>query len=151
MGIRKLLVANRSEIAIRVFRAANELNIKTVAVFAEQDKLALHRFKADESYLIGRGAHLDHEMGPIESYLSIDEIIRVAKLSGADAIHPGYGLCRKVPNLPMHVLQMELFLLARQVRRCAVWATRLRHAILLSKSEFRLFLLPIRYRMISTR
>ncbi len=98
MGIRKLLVANRSEIAIRVFRAANELNIKTVAVFAEQDKLALHRFKADESYLIGRGAHLDHEMGPIESYLSIDEIIRVAKLSGADAIHPGYGLLSESPE-----------------------------------------------------
>ena len=98
MGIRKLLVANRSEIAICVFRAANELNIKTVAVFAEQDKLALHRFKADESYLIGRGARLDHEMGPIESYLSIDEIIRVAKLSGADAIHPGYGLLSESPE-----------------------------------------------------
>ena len=86
MAIKKILVANRSEIAIRIFRAANELDLKTVAVFAEEDKLALHRFKADEAYQIGRG------MGPIEAYLSIDEILRIAKLSGADAIHPGLSL-----------------------------------------------------------
>jgi pyruvate carboxylase len=98
MPIRKLLVANRSEIAIRVFRAANELGIKTVAVWAEEDKYALHRFKADESYQIGRGDHLDRDFGPIESYLSIDEIIRVARESGADAIHPGYGLLSESPE-----------------------------------------------------
>ena len=98
MPISKILVANRSEIAIRVFRAANELGIKTVAVWAEEDKLALHRFKADESYQIGRGSHLARDLGPIESYLSIDEIIRVAKLSGADAIHPGYGLLSESPE-----------------------------------------------------
>ena len=96
--IKKILVANRSEIAIRVFRAANELDIRTVAVWAEEDKLALHRFKADESYRIGRGTHLDKDLGPIESYLSIPEIIRVAKLSGADAIHPGYGLLSESPE-----------------------------------------------------
>ncbi|MBN9029300.1 MAG: pyruvate carboxylase [Rhizobiales bacterium] len=98
MSIKKILVANRSEIAIRVFRAANELGIKTVAIWAEEDKLALHRFKADESYQIGRGPHLDRDLGPIESYLSIDEVIRVAKLSGADAIHPGYGLLSESPE-----------------------------------------------------
>ncbi len=98
MPISKILVANRSEIAIRVFRAANELGIKTVAVWAEEDKLALHRFKADESYQVGRGPHLARDLGPIESYLSIDEIIRVAKLSGADAIHPGYGLLSESPE-----------------------------------------------------
>jgi len=98
LKITKLLVANRSEIAIRVFRAANELGIKTVAIWAEEDKLALHRFKADESYQVGRGPHLDRELGPIESYLSIDEVIRVAKLSGADAIHPGYGLLSESPE-----------------------------------------------------
>nr|WP_194303995.1 pyruvate carboxylase [Chthonobacter albigriseus] len=87
-----MLVANRSEIAIRVFRAANELGLKTVAVFAEEDKLALHRFKADEAYQIGRG------LGPIEAYLSIPEVIRVAKESGADAIHPGYGLLSESPE-----------------------------------------------------
>ncbi|MGB7432622.1 MAG: pyruvate carboxylase [Ahrensia sp.] len=98
MAIRKILVANRSEIAIRVFRAANELGLKTVAIWAEEDKLALHRFKADESYQVGRGPHLDKDLGPIESYLSIDEIIRVAKQSGADAIHPGYGLLSESPE-----------------------------------------------------
>ncbi|MBB6261434.1 pyruvate carboxylase [Paenochrobactrum gallinarii] len=98
MSIRKILVANRSEIAIRVFRAANELGLKTVAIWAEEDKLSLHRFKADESYQVGRGPHLERDLGPIESYLSIDEIIRVAKLSGADAIHPGYGLLSESPE-----------------------------------------------------
>ncbi|HEV7324036.1 MAG TPA: pyruvate carboxylase [Bosea sp. (in: a-proteobacteria)] len=97
-SIRKILVANRSEIAIRVFRAANELGLKTVAVWAEEDKLSLHRFKADESYRIGSGPHLPRQLGPIESYLAIDEIMRVAKLSGADAIHPGYGLLSESPE-----------------------------------------------------
>lgn len=98
MSIKKILVANRSEIAIRIFRAANELGLKTVAIWAEEDKLALHRFKADESYQVGRGPHLERDLGPIESYLSIDEVIRVAKLSGADAIHPGYGLLSESPE-----------------------------------------------------
>ncbi|MGN6685413.1 MAG: pyruvate carboxylase, partial [Devosia sp.] len=92
MPINKILVANRSEIAIRVFRAANELGLKAVAVYAEEDKLALHRFKADEAYLIGRGK------GPVEAYLQIDEYIRVARASGADAIHPGYGLLSESPE-----------------------------------------------------
>ncbi|EKF18983.1 pyruvate carboxylase [Nitratireductor pacificus] len=98
MQIRKILVANRSEIAIRVFRAANELDIRTVAIWAEEDKYSLHRFKADESYQVGRGPHLDRDLGPIESYLSIEEVIRVARLSGADAIHPGYGLLSESPE-----------------------------------------------------
>src|SRR5690606_30900701 len=98
MAIRKLLVANRSEIAIRVFRAANELGIETVAIWAEEDKYSLHRFKADESYQVGRGPHLAKDLGPSESYLSIDEVIRVARLSGADAIHPGYGLLSENPE-----------------------------------------------------
>lgn len=92
MTIKKILVANRSEIAIRVFRAANELGLKTVAVFAAEDKLALHRFKADEAYLIGEG------LGPVEAYLQIEEYIRIARLSGADAIHPGYGLLSESPE-----------------------------------------------------
>ncbi len=96
--IRKILVANRSEIAIRVFRAANELGIRTVAVWAEEDKTALHRFKADESYQIGRGPHLAHPLGPIESYLSIAEILRVAREAEVDAIHPGYGLLSESPE-----------------------------------------------------
>ncbi|MCP1200206.1 pyruvate carboxylase [Notoacmeibacter sp. MSK16QG-6] len=98
MKIKKLLVANRSEIAIRVFRAANELGIETVAIWAEEDKYALHRFKADESYQIGRGPHLEKDLGPIESYLSIEEVIRVAKMAEVDAIHPGYGLLSESPE-----------------------------------------------------
>jgi pyruvate carboxylase len=98
LPIRRILVANRSEIAIRVFRAANELGLETVAIWAEEDKYSLHRFKADESYQVGRGPHLERDLGPIESYLSIDEVIRVAKLSGADAIHPGYGLLSESPE-----------------------------------------------------
>ena len=89
---KKILIANRGEIAIRIMRAANEMGKKTVAVFAEDDKLGLHRFKADDAYRIGEG------LGPVAAYLSIDEIIRVAKLSGADAIHPGYGLLSENPN-----------------------------------------------------
>jgi pyruvate carboxylase len=90
---KKILIANRGEIAIRVMRAANEMGKKTVAVYAEEDKLSLHRFKADEAYLIGEG------LSPVGAYLSISEIIRVAKESGADAIHPGYGLLSENPDL----------------------------------------------------
>ena len=89
---KKILIANRGEIAIRVMRAANELGKRTVAVFAEEDKLGLHRFKADEAYRIGAN------LGPVAAYLSIDEIIRVAKECGADAIHPGYGLLSENPD-----------------------------------------------------
>jgi len=89
---KKILIANRGEIAIRVMRAANELGKRTVAVYAEEDKLSLHRFKADEAYRIGEG------LGPVAAYLSIDEIIRVAKMAGADAIHPGYGLLSENPD-----------------------------------------------------
>jgi len=89
---KKILIANRGEIAIRVMRAANEMGKKTVAVFAEEDKLGLHRFKADEAYRIGEG------LSPVGAYLSIPEIIRVAKMSGADAVHPGYGLLSENPD-----------------------------------------------------
>ena len=91
---KKILIANRGEIAIRVMRAANELGKKTVAVFAEEDKLSLHRSKADEAYRIGEG------MGPVAAYLSIEEIIRVALKAEADAIHPGYGFLSENPKLP---------------------------------------------------
>ncbi|MAD94360.1 MAG: pyruvate carboxylase [Rhodobacteraceae bacterium] len=88
----KILIANRGEIAIRIMRAANEMGKKTVTIYAEEDKLSLHRFKADEAYKIGEG------LGPVAAYLNIEEIIRVAKMSGADAIHPGYGLLSENPD-----------------------------------------------------
>ncbi|WP_448040578.1 pyruvate carboxylase [Bradyrhizobium liaoningense] len=97
--IQRLLVANRGEIAIRIFRAAAELGIQTLAVFAEEDRLSLHRFKADEAYQIGRGSDGNLHLGPLEAYLSIGEIIRVARMANADAIHPGYGFLAESPEL----------------------------------------------------
>lgn len=82
---RKVMAANRGEIAIRIFRACTELGIGTVALYSEEDKLSLHRYKADEAYLIGKGK------SPIDAYLGIDEIIALAIKADVDAIHPGYG------------------------------------------------------------
>jgi pyruvate carboxylase len=90
--IKKLLVANRSEIAIRVFRSAHELGIRTVAIYAHEDRFALHRFKADESYLVGKPGE------PIRSYLDIEAIVAIAKAHDVDAIHPGYGFLSENPE-----------------------------------------------------
>src|SRR5690625_5223068 len=88
----KILVANRGEIAIRIIRACQELGIRTVAIYSNEDKNSLFRVKADESYLIGKNK------GPIEAYLNIDEIIRLALKKGVDAIHPGYGFLSENPE-----------------------------------------------------
>jgi len=90
---RKILVANRGEIAIRAFRAANELGITTVAVYAHEDRNSLHCQKADEAYQVGEPGH------PVRAYLDVDEIVRVARESGADAIYPGYGFLSENPRL----------------------------------------------------
>ena len=82
---KRVLVANRGEIAIRVFRACRELGIRSVAIYSEEDKNSLFRTLADESYLIGKGK------SPVDAYLSIGEIIELAKAKAVDAIHPGYG------------------------------------------------------------
>jgi pyruvate carboxylase len=92
-AFRKLLVANRSEIAIRVFRAASELGLGTVAVYSQEDRFALHRFKSDDSYLVGAG------QDPVQAYLDVGEVIRVARQAGVDAIHPGYGFLSEKPEL----------------------------------------------------
>ncbi|QRY44515.1 pyruvate carboxylase [Mycolicibacterium boenickei] len=89
----KLLVANRGEIAIRALRAANELGIATVAVYPHEDRNSQHRSKADEAYQIGEEGH------PVRAYLSVDEIITVARDSGADAVYPGYGFLSENPQL----------------------------------------------------
>lgn len=91
--ITKLLVANRSEIAIRIFRSTTELKIRTVAIYTHEDRYALHRFKADEAYPIGKPGE------PIRAYLDIPAIIRIAKNCGVDAIHPGYGFLSENPAL----------------------------------------------------
>jgi len=90
--IRSLLVANRGEIAIRVMRAANELGIRTVAIYSQEDRFSLHRTKSDEAYLVGR------DKGPIEAYLDIQDILRVAREARVDAIHPGYGFLSENPE-----------------------------------------------------
>src|ERR1700688_3351799 len=89
--MRKLLAANRSEIAIRIFRAANELGLRTVGIYSQEDRLGLHRFKADEAYQVGAGK------GPVEAYLDVAGIIALAKDKGVDAIHPGYGFLSENP------------------------------------------------------
>src|ERR1700750_1845111 len=92
--MKKLLALNRGEIAIPILRAANELRLKTVAVFSQEDRLSLHRFKADEAYLVGQGK------GPVQAYLDIEGIIALAVEKEVDAIHPGYGFLSENPELP---------------------------------------------------
>src|SRR5438876_8514148 len=92
--VKKLLALNRSEIAIRIMRAATELGLRTVAIYSKEDRLSLLRFKADEAYQLGEG------MGPVQAYLDVDGIIALAKEKGVDAIHPGYGFLSENPALP---------------------------------------------------
>src|SRR5882757_4854706 len=89
---KKLLVANRSEIAIRVFRAATELGLRTVAIYAQEDRFSMHRFKADEAYVVGEGK------GPVGAYLDIEGIVAIAKEHGVDLIRPGYGFLSENAN-----------------------------------------------------
>ena len=92
--MKKLLALNRSEIAIRILRAANELGLRTVAIYSKEDRLALHRFKADEAYLVGENK------GPVEAYLDVESVVAMAAEKGVDAIHPGYGFLSENPALP---------------------------------------------------
>src|SRR4051812_45181968 len=92
--MKKLLALNRGEIAIRILRAATELGLRTVAIYSHEDRLSLHRFKADEAYEIGRGK------GPVQAYLDVEGIVSLAAEKGVDAIHPGYGFLSENPALP---------------------------------------------------
>ncbi|SAL88309.1 pyruvate carboxylase [Caballeronia arvi] len=96
--IKSVLIANRSEIAIRVMRAASEMDIRTVAIYSREDRLALHRFKSDESYLVGEGKK------PLQAYLDIDDILRIARAAKVDAIHPGYGFLSENPDFAEAVI-----------------------------------------------
>src|ERR1700733_9954086 len=93
--MQKLLALNRGEIAIRIMRAATELGLRTVAIYSKEDRLSLHRFKADEAYQIGEG------LGPVQAYLDVEGIVAMAKEKGVDAIHPGYGFLAENPALPL--------------------------------------------------
>ena len=123
---RKILVANRGEIAIRAFRAAVELGARTVAVFPWEDRGSLHRQKADESYEIGEPGH------PVRAYLDIDEIIRVALASGADAIYPGYGFLSENPDLAARAAEHGIVFIgppARALEMAGNKVTAKHHAI----------------------
>jgi pyruvate carboxylase len=91
-SIKKIMAANRSEIAVRIFRAGTELGLRTVGVFAQEDRFCIHRYKADEAYQVGQGK------GPVAAYLDIPSVIAVAKEKGVDAIHPGYGFLSENPD-----------------------------------------------------
>ncbi len=100
--MQKLLALNRGEIAIRIFRAANELGLRTVAIYSKEDRLSLHRFKADEAYQVGEG------LGPVQAYLDFEGIVALAKEKGVDFIHPGYGFLSENPNLARAARGMAL-------------------------------------------
>src|SRR5436190_19042321 len=107
--IRKLMVANRSEIAIRVFRSAHELGIRTVAIYAHEDRFALHRFKADEAYRVGTPGE------PLRAYLDIDGIMTLARERGIDAIHPGYGFLSENPAFAQACTQAGIIFVGPRV------------------------------------
>jgi len=108
--IKKLLVANRSEIATRVFRSATEMGIRTVAIYSHEDRYALHRFKADEAYQIGRPGE------PIRSYLDIPSIVRMCLEHEVDAVHPGYGFLSENPELARQLFEAGLLFVGPSVR-----------------------------------
>src|ERR1700687_5683518 len=108
--IHKLLAANRSEIAIRVFRSAHELGIRTVAIYAHEDRFALHRFKADEAYRVGTPGE------PLRAYLDIDGIVNMAKRHEIDAIHPGYGFLSENPRFAQACLDAGIIFIGPRVQ-----------------------------------
>ena len=122
--IRRLLIANRGEIAIRVMRAANELGVDTVAIYSQEDRFGLHRTKADEAYLVGEGK------GAIDAYLDIADILRIAREARVDAIHPGYGFLSENPEFAQACVAAGLIFVGPSAARpCACSATRSRRVI----------------------
>ena len=117
--IKTVLVANRGEIAIRVFRACTELGIRTVAIYSQEDVLSLHRYKADETYLIGEGK------GPIEAYLDIEGIIRIAKENNVDAIHPGYGFLSENAKLAERCAEEGLIFIGPELRHLTMFGDKI--------------------------
>ena len=108
--IKRLLAANRSEIAIRIFRSAHELGIRTVAIYSHEDRHALHRFKADEAYEVGKAGE------PIRAYLDVDAIIALAKKHEVDAIHPGYGFLSENPHFAQACADAGIVFVGPQVQ-----------------------------------
>ena len=127
--INKILVANRGEIAIRVFRACKELGIRTVAVYSEQDILSLHRNRADEAYLIGAGK------GAVEAYLDIEDIIRVAKEHNVDAIHPGYGFLAENAELAKRCEEEGIIFIGPHVEHLIMFGDKVNARIQAKKAD----------------
>lgn len=118
--MKKVLVANRGEIAIRIFRALHELQIGTVGIYAQEDEASVHRFKADEAYLVGKGKK------PIDAYLDIESIIAIAKDSGAEAIHPGYGFLSENLTFAERCVEEGITFIGPETRHLDVFGDKLK-------------------------
>lgn len=126
--IRSVLVANRGEIAIRVFRACNELGIRTVAIYSKEDSLSLHRFRADESYLVGEGKK------PVDAYLDIEDIIRIAHEHDVDAIHPGYGFLSENADLAKRCADEGIIFIGPKVEHLIMFGDKINARIQAKKA-----------------
>jgi len=117
--IKSVLVANRGEIAIRVFRACNELGIRTVAIYSKEDALSMHRNKADEAYLVGK------DKSPTDAYLDIDDIIRIAKEHEVDAIHPGYGFLSENSDLAKRCAEEGIIFIGPRIEHLIMFGDKI--------------------------
>ena len=124
--IRSVLVANRGEIAIRVFRACNELGIRTIAIYSKEDSLSLHRFRADESYLVGEGKK------PVDAYLDIEDIIRIAHEHDVDAIHPGYGFLSENADLAKRCEEEGIIFIGPKVEHLIMFGDKINARMLMN-------------------
>lgn len=127
--IRKVLVANRGEIAIRVFRACSELGIRTVAIYSEEDVLSLHRNRADEAYLVGKGKK------PIDAYLDIEDMIRICKEHEVDAIHPGYGFLAENAKLAERCREEGIIFIGPKVEHLIMFGDKVNARIQAEKAD----------------
>ena len=127
--IRKVLVANRGEIAIRVFRACNELGIRTVAVYSKEDVLSLHRNRVDEAYLVGEGDK------PIDAYLDIEDIIRICMEHHVDAVHPGYGFLAENAELAKRCQEEGLIFIGPRVEHLIMFGDKVNARIQAEKAQ----------------